>query len=120
MLWNHITRYRGGNLKRTIVQATPQTNGSFTPIRFEESVAFPQNMPDLDQSKAANILTFFKQQVTAPARLAGNVLLVHETLDQVKEPRLACLQRRPAPRAARPAGGLRWPGHRRRRPAHLG
>ncbi|MGV8455761.1 DUF1329 domain-containing protein, partial [Pseudomonas aeruginosa] len=55
VLWNHITRYRGGNLKRTIVQATPQTNGSFTPIRFEESVAFPQNMPDLDQSKAANI-----------------------------------------------------------------
>ena len=89
VLWNHITRYRGGNLKRTIVQATPQTNGSFTPIRFEESVAFPQNMPDLDQSKAANILTFFKQQVTAPARLAGNVLLVHETLDQVKEPRQA-------------------------------
>ncbi|WP_165679079.1 DUF1329 domain-containing protein, partial [Metapseudomonas otitidis] len=34
-------------------------------------------------------LTFFKQQVTAPSRLAGNVLLVHETLDQVKEPRLA-------------------------------
>ena len=89
VLWNHITRYRGGNLKRIIVQATPQTNGSFTPIRFEESVAFPQNMPDLDQSKAANILTFFKQQVTAPVRLAGNVLLVHETLDQVKEPRLA-------------------------------
>ncbi|MBE1013587.1 DUF1329 domain-containing protein, partial [Escherichia coli] len=50
VIWNHITRYRGGNLKRTIVQATPQTNGSFTPIRFEESVAFPQNMPDLDQS----------------------------------------------------------------------
>ena len=91
VIWNHITRYRGGNLKRTIVQATPQTNGSFTPIRFEESVAFPQNMPDLDQSKAANILTFFKQQVTAPARLAGNVLLVHETLNQVKEPRLAWL-----------------------------
>ena len=115
VLWNHITRYRGGNLKRIIVQATPQTNGSFTPIRFEESVAFPQNMPDLDQSKAANILTFFKQQVTAPARLAGNVLLVHETLDQVKEPRLAWVYlawvyRRPAPRAARPAGGLRWPG----------
>jgi hypothetical protein len=27
--------------------------------------------------------------VTAPARLAGNVLLVHETLDQVQEPRKA-------------------------------
>jgi hypothetical protein len=32
---------------------------------------------------------YFKQRVTAPSRLAGNVLLVHETIDQVKEPRLA-------------------------------
>ncbi len=89
VLWNHITRYHGGNLRRIITQATPQTNGSFTPIRFEEEVAVPQLIPDMDPAKAANVLTFFKQSVTAPARLAGNVLLVHETLDQVKEPRLA-------------------------------
>ncbi len=89
VLWNHITRYHGGNLKRIITQATPQTNGSYTPIRFEEEVASPQDIPDMDPGKAANILSFFKQRVTAPARLAGNVLLVHETLDQVKEPRLA-------------------------------
>ena len=89
VLWNHITRYHGGNLRRIITQATPQTNGSCTPIRFEEEVAVPQLIPDMDPAKAANVLTFFKQSVTAPARLAGNVLLVHETLDQVKEPRLA-------------------------------
>ena len=89
VLWNHITRYHGGNLKRIITQATPQTNGSYTPIRFEEEVAVPQLIPDMDPVKGANVLTFFKQSVTAPARLAGNVLLVHETLDQVKEPRLA-------------------------------
>ncbi|WP_339420682.1 MULTISPECIES: DUF1329 domain-containing protein [unclassified Pseudomonas] len=89
VLWNHITRYHGGNLRRIIIQATPQTNGGYTPIRFEEEVAVPQAIPDMDQAKAANVLSFFKQSVTAPARLAGNVLLVHETLDQVKEPRLA-------------------------------
>ena len=89
VLWNHITRYRGGNLARTVVQVTPQTNGSYTPIRFEETVAFPQNMGDVDLAKVSNILLYFKQSVTAPARLAGNVLLVHETLDQVKEPRKA-------------------------------
>ncbi|ONH57598.1 Protein of unknown function [Pseudomonas cedrina] len=89
VLWNHITRYHGGNLRRIITQATPQTNGSYTPIRFEEEVAVPQLIPDMDPAKGANVLTFFKQSVTAPARLAGNVLLVHETLDQVKEPRLA-------------------------------
>ncbi|WP_282343718.1 DUF1329 domain-containing protein [Pseudomonas sp. PS02288] len=88
-IWNHITRYRGGNLQRTIVQATPQTNGSFTLVQFEDEVAMPDNMPDLDPAKAANALLFFKQRVTAPARLAGNVLLVHDSLDQVKEPRMA-------------------------------
>ena len=89
VIWNHITRYRGGNLRRIITQATPQVNGSYTPIRFEEEVAVPQEMRDLPASKGENVLLYFKQQVTAPSRLAGNVLLVHETLDQVKEPRLA-------------------------------
>ncbi|EQM66600.1 DUF1329 domain-containing protein [Pseudomonas tohonis] len=89
VIWNHVTRYRGGNLRRIITQATPQVNGSYTPIRFEEEVAVPHEMPDLPAGKGENVLLFFKQQVTAPSRLAGNVLLVHETLDQVKEPRLA-------------------------------
>ncbi len=31
----------------------------------------------------------FLQEVIAPARLAGQILLVHETLDQIKEPRKA-------------------------------
>jgi hypothetical protein len=31
-------------------------------------------------------LYYYKQRVTSPARLAGTVALVHETIDQVKEP----------------------------------
>ena len=89
VVWNHITRYRGGNVKRLITQATPQTNGNYSLVKFEDEVAFPADMPDVDAAKAANVLLYFKQRVTAPARLAGNVLLVHETIDQVKEPRLA-------------------------------
>ena len=87
--WNHVTRYRGGNLQRVITQATPQVNGAFTPIRFDETVAAPQDLPDLPEGRGDNIISYFKQQVTAPSRLAGNVLLVYETLDQVKEPRSA-------------------------------
>ncbi|WP_028239682.1 DUF1329 domain-containing protein [Stutzerimonas azotifigens] len=89
VIWNHITRYRGGNLRRNIVQATPQTNGAYTLVHFEDEVAFPSDMSDLDPQKAENALLFFKQRVTAPSRLAGNVLLVHDSLDQVKEPRQA-------------------------------
>jgi hypothetical protein len=89
VLWNHITRYRGGNVHRTITQVTPQTNGAFDSVTFEEDIGAPEDIPDIDKEASANILTYFKQEVTKPARLAGNVLLVHETLDQVKEPREA-------------------------------
>ena len=34
-------------------------------------------------------MAYFEQKVTAPARLAGTILMVHETLDQVKESRRA-------------------------------
>lgn len=87
--WNHVTRYRGGNIERVITQATPQVNGAFTPIRFDETVAGPQDLSDLPAGKGDNIVSYFKQKVTAPSRLAGNVLLVYETLDQIKEPRSA-------------------------------
>ena len=58
-------------------------------VHFEDEVAFPLGMTDLDPERAKNALLFFKQRVTAPSRLAGNVLLVHDSLDQVKEPRQA-------------------------------
>ncbi|MGV8844384.1 MAG: DUF1329 domain-containing protein [Pseudomonas sp.] len=91
VIWNHITRYRGGTLSRQITQATPQANGSYSMVYFQEEFAFNDALKDFDKSKESNVLFYFKQQVTAPSRLAGNVLLVHETLNQVKEPRLAWL-----------------------------
>ena len=91
VVWNHITRYRGGSIRRLVTQATPQANGSFSLVYFQDEFVSPANLTDYDPSKPSNILFYFKQRVTAPARLAGNVLLVHETLDQVKEPRLAWL-----------------------------
>ncbi|MEK1906559.1 MAG: DUF1329 domain-containing protein [Pseudomonas sp.] len=90
-VWNQITRYRGGSVRRLVTQATPQANGSFSLVYFQDEFTFPANLTDYDPSKPSNILFYFKQRVTAPSRLAGNVLLVHETLDQVKEPRLAWL-----------------------------
>jgi hypothetical protein len=89
VIWNHLTRYLGGNVRRTLVQATPQTNGSYTLVHFEDEVAFPDEMTGMDSDKAANLMLVFKQRVTAPSRLAGNVLLVHDSLNQVKEPRKA-------------------------------
>jgi hypothetical protein len=90
-IWNHITRYRGGSVKRLVTQATPQANGSYSLVYFQDEFTFRGALAGVDTSKESNVLFYFKQRVTAPSRLAGNVLLVHETLNQVKEPRLAWL-----------------------------
>jgi len=89
VIWNHITRYRGGSVTRLVTQATPQTYGSFSLVYFQDQFVFRDKMKDYDPANPGNVLFYFKQKVTAPARLAGTVLLVHETLDQVKEPRKA-------------------------------
>ncbi|AWY41135.1 DUF1329 domain-containing protein [Pseudomonas putida] len=89
VIWNHITRYRGGSVTRLVTQATPQANGSFSLVYFQDQFVFRDKMKDYDPKNPGNILFYFKQKVTAPARLAGGVLLVHETLDQVAEPRSA-------------------------------
>lgn len=88
-IWNHITRYRGGSVRRVVGQATPQSNGDFSIVRLQDEFTFATNLSDYDPEKDQNVLFYFKQDVLSPARLAGNVLLVHETLDQIKEPRKA-------------------------------
>ncbi|MBA1272034.1 DUF1329 domain-containing protein [Stutzerimonas azotifigens] len=89
VIWNHITRYRGGSARRVVAQATPQVNGNFSLVKFVDEVIYANTLTDYSPEKHGNVLFYFKQQVTEPSRLAGNVLLVHETLDQVKEPRMA-------------------------------
>ncbi len=95
VVWNHLTRYRGIAAARHIGQAAPQRDGSYTLVQFEDEFLFNYCRDDISQEQLAkeladqNVLIYFKQTVTAPARLAGSILIVHETMDQVKEPREA-------------------------------
>ncbi|MFC5698039.1 DUF1329 domain-containing protein [Pseudomonas sp. GCM10022186] len=91
VIWNHITRYRGGSVKRQIVQIVPDPRGNGSPVTYDHQVVFREHLADYDPGKPSNVLFYHKQTVISPARLAGNVELVHETVDQVKEPRLAWL-----------------------------
>ena len=88
-IWNHITRYRGGSVQRDVGQVTPQENGDYSVVQFDDEITWRTELRDYDPEEDANVLFYFRQEITAPSRLAGNVLLVHETLDQVKEPRRA-------------------------------
>jgi len=88
-IWNHTMRYRGGSIEHVIGQATPTPGGSYTMVTLEERVLFPYNDPEASTETIGNRLIYFLQTITAPARLAGNILLVHDTLNQVAEPRKA-------------------------------
>lgn len=90
VIWNHMTRYRGGSIDRTFVQVPVQANGAFTPVKISEQMSWPAYLAEgFNPKKDNNILFYFVQQVKAPARLTGNVLLVHETMNQVDQPRQA-------------------------------
>ncbi|MBO6849992.1 MAG: DUF1329 domain-containing protein [Marinobacter sp.] len=89
VIWNHITRYRGGSVQRNVGQVTPTENGAYSVVKFQDEFTWRASLEDFDPSKDPNVLFYFKQAITAPARLAGNVLLVHDTLNQVAEARRA-------------------------------
>ncbi|PTY05775.1 DUF1329 domain-containing protein [Opitutaceae bacterium EW11] len=89
VIWNHLLRFRGQAAIRYINQAAPLRNGSYTLVEFEDEFWFNYARPDITEKELDNTIVFFKQNVLAPARLAGSILLVRETLDQVKEPRTA-------------------------------
>jgi len=86
VVWNHVLRYRGGSVKRSYTQIPVQANGNFSPVVFEDQITWANY---LDEQVDPNRLFFYKQRIMAPARLEGDVLLVHENIDQVKEPRAA-------------------------------
>ncbi|GAB5451664.1 MAG: DUF1329 domain-containing protein [Halioglobus sp.] len=87
VIWNHIARYRTAlGVERRYTQIPVQANGNFAPVLFEERSLFANRMPD---NPYPNRLFVFMQEILAPARLEGDVLLVHENIDQIKEPRAA-------------------------------
>ncbi len=91
VIWNHLLRYRADSAARTIGQAAPTRGGSYTLVEFRDEFYMQYSMDGMTEANLNNRILFFKQEVMAPARLAGGILLVGETLDQVKEHRNAWL-----------------------------
>lgn len=89
VVWNHLTRYRGHSASRTTAQASPTRSGNYTLVRIDDEFLFNYALDGQTEENLNNVLAYYRQKVVAPARLAGSLLVVHETIDQVKEPRRA-------------------------------
>jgi len=89
VFWNHVLRYRGDAISRNIGQAPVTAGGSYTMVKFKDETFVAYSAPGARSENLDNVIAYFIQETTAPARLAGEILLVHETLDQAKENRRA-------------------------------
>ncbi|MEY8205811.1 MAG: DUF1329 domain-containing protein [Bermanella sp.] len=90
IIWNHITRFRGGSASRSGTIMPVHTNGDFSVVKYTDRVVFPEYFKGgRTPGKDDNVLFYYLSRITAPARLTGTALLINETMDQVKEPRRA-------------------------------
>jgi hypothetical protein len=89
IMWNHKLRYQDLSKRRWNNQFAVTTAGDFNLVKIQEDAKFPYSYPKATLEGLNNVGIYFLQMTTAPARLAGTILLVHETMDQVKEARRA-------------------------------
>ena len=90
VIWNHVSRFRGGSIERNLATLSVHRNGGFTPVKVRAQLTSPYYLEEgFDQNEDDNVLFYYTQSIKSPARLTGNVLLVHETIDQVNQPRMA-------------------------------
>jgi hypothetical protein len=88
-MWNHKLRYRGEGGRHYNNQFAVTTTGNYSQVTLREDIGFHYSRRNATPDNLDNVSIYFLQIVTAPTRLAGTITLVHETMDQVKEPRRA-------------------------------
>lgn len=82
-IWNHIMRYRGDQISFVTNQAAVLSNGGYNLLKLERDIYFLYGREGVSPQDLDNTLFYYKYKVTAPSKLAGNALVVQETLDQV-------------------------------------
>jgi len=86
-VWNHIIRWRGSQLQRTVDNAITTPSGDYSITRWHEQIMFPYNIPGL--SNPAKWDSLFWQEVQEPPRIAGQLTLVISHQDPFEQPREA-------------------------------
>lgn len=89
IIWNHKMKYKGISAARWTNLAPVTAGGQFNMVKIREEFMGLYYKPGNTIADINNVLLYFYQSVEAPARLAGQVLLVHESLNQAIQPRKA-------------------------------
>jgi hypothetical protein len=82
VIWNHKLKFRGSGAVRYNDQAIVKPDGTYKLTKVIEDVKFKYaNLKERD-TQSNNILAYYLQNVIAPPRVAGQMILVHESSGQ--------------------------------------
>ena len=104
VIWNHTVYIRLWSWKASYTQAAVFNNGNKAWGRYEDVLRAPYLDPtlSLDEFLKADLNAYFVRKTLEPARERGEVILVHEYLNQAVNPRRAWAYL-PGPRRVRQA-----------------
>ncbi|MDF1848925.1 MAG: DUF1329 domain-containing protein [Parvibaculaceae bacterium] len=90
IIWNHTLRFRSFKLTRQFAAAAVTRSGDYTIQTVQDEAILRWSDPSKTAAEELNnISLYYIANTVAPARSAGNVILVHETLDRSIDPRKA-------------------------------
>ncbi len=80
-IFNQRLRYRGYKLTRQYVSAAPTRNGDYSVYTAQDEVIFPYTDPTKTKVEELNdIWAYYINNTVAPARAAGNVVLIYDPI----------------------------------------
>lgn len=87
VIWNHKLKYKGDAVKRYNNQAIVKPDGSYKISKLIEDVKFKYG--NISEPGGTALLAYYLSNVIEPARVAGQLTLVHETANEGEGGRLA-------------------------------
>ena len=82
IMWNHTLRYRSFKLTRQFAAAAVTRGGDYTLTIVQDEALFPWSDPTKTKAEELNnISLYYLSNTIAPAREAGNVILVYDALN---------------------------------------
>ncbi len=89
-IWNHRTKYVAPGLEGYYNAAIVSASGDFEIARVLRYALLKYNRIGIEPTDLKdNIFLYYLTYVLSPPRLAGNIVLVHQTIDQIAEPNMA-------------------------------
>lgn len=87
VIWNHLTRWRGISGTRRSSEVAVQSNGDYSLVTSQQEVFFNFYNPEGGEDELDNVIFYYLSFTQSPPRLAGGAILIHETLNQIINPR---------------------------------